>query len=200
MKTYTLRFLLFLAVLPVGAQENDQFPDLWFSNEVSQEQPYGKLDLKATPQLADYNKLIGSCQCKSVRLQPDGKWSDSIALKWRWKYIMNGNAVQDEGWYGDRDNPSYFTSVRVYDKKNERWYVTYFSPELNFKPDTWIGRKENGNIVLEGTIKTTGGELTSLLTFSDISDSGFNWEARIINPDLPGGGYSFWKIFCKKLF
>ncbi|NAS31725.1 hypothetical protein GTQ40_12130 [Flavobacteriaceae bacterium R38] len=199
MKTQIFFIIFFLITICASSQNESIFPESWSVNEPSKDNPYGKSNSNAIPQLKDYDKLIGICACKSTRLQPDGKWSDSIALKWRWKYIMNGNGVQDEGWYGDKNNVSYFTSIRVYDQVNKTWYVTYFSPNLNNEPDTWTGGVKSGNIILKGNIKTPTGDIPSILTFSNISEKGFDWEGKILSSEEDTTGNSFWKIHCKKI-
>jgi len=199
MKIFPIYIILFLITISASSQNNSTFPESWSFNEPSEENPYGKSNANEVSQLNDYDKLIGVCSCESTRLQLDGKWSKPIALKWKWKYIMNGNGVQDEGWYGDEKNVSYFTSVRVYDTVNKHWYVTYFSPNQANEPDTWTGGIEGENVVLKGTIKTPTGKIPSLLTFSNISKEGFNWEGKIFSSEEDTVGRSFWKISCKKI-
>ncbi len=202
MKTKIFTFLFFLISIIIYSQEQVAFPTSWFINEPSNENPYGKSNASNQIQPNDYNKLIGTCRCESRRMQPDGKWGKPISLKWKWKwkYIMNGNAVQDEGWYGNEKNATYFTSIRVYDKTKKHWYVTYFSPNQANEPNTWTGGLVNKNIVLKGIIKTPSGGVSSILTFSNISKKGFDWEGKIFSSEKDTTGRSFWKINCKKIY
>ena len=194
-------FILFLLSSLFTYSQSESFPKSWFKDEPSKKLPYGRLSTSTVAPTNDFDKLIGVCDCKSVSRQADGKWADTLSLKWRWKYIMNGNGVQDEGWFGSKENPSYFTSIRSYDKINKQWYVSYFTPNLSAIPSTWTGRKEGENIVLKRATKTPNGKnATSVLTFFDITHQGFNWEGKIENPEFPNGEYIFWKIFCKKNF
>ena len=199
MYRYSLLILLFFYTAYLQAQGTTTFPETWFLNEVSNDNPYGKLNSGSIAPPADFDKLIGDCDCKSVRALPNGKWSDSVSLKWKWKYIMNGNAVQDEGWYGDEKNPSYFTSVRVFNNTKKEWYVSYFTPNMLLTPDIWTGKKEGDQIILKGEIKTPNGKLLSMLIFSEISPNGFNWEGKILSDKNDTVGKSFWKISCKKI-
>jgi len=198
MKASFLIIIFFLITLSASSQNDSKFPESWFTNEPSTENPYGRSNASEVSQLNDYDQLIGVCSCRSTRLQQDGSWSKPVLLKWKWKYIMNGNGVQDEGWYGDEKNVSYFTSIRLYDATKKHWYVTYFAPNQTKEPDTWTGGLVDKNIVLKGDIKTPSGNVFSILTFSNISDKGFDWEGKILNSEEDTIGRSFWKITCEK--
>lgn len=66
--------------------------------ETSEEHPYGQLNPEAPEQVADFQPMIGHWHCKSLSRNPDGSWQDTTMMEWRFKYIMNGTAVQDEVW------------------------------------------------------------------------------------------------------
>jgi|GEM_PF-4055907 len=147
--------------------------------------------------LMEYDKLIGSCTCKSLLRDQQGQWKDTINLKWEWSYIMEGKGVQDEGWYISNNKKHHFTSIRVYDTVNKHWYVSYFTPGLNKTPETWTGGKQENDIVLRKKQQTPQGVIQSVLRFSNITPKGFNWEGKIVDKKK-NIDYSFWKIWCKK--
>ncbi|MEP5610934.1 MAG: hypothetical protein ABJP45_01730, partial [Cyclobacteriaceae bacterium] len=60
------------------------------------ENPFGKLNPDAPKEVADYKNLIGICDCKSVTRIDRDNWADTVDMKWTFKYIMNGLAVQDQ--------------------------------------------------------------------------------------------------------
>ena len=91
------------------------------------------------------NKLIGNCNCKSLQYA-NGKPGDTLQLKWRWKYILNGYGVQDDGWFGNDTIQSTFTSIRVLNPKTRKWHVPFFTPNMIQNPNIWIGGKEGENI------------------------------------------------------
>lgn len=147
--------------------------------------------------LLDFNALIGDCNCKSILRDQTGKWKDTINLKWTWKYIMDGNGVYDEGWYESKGKKHHFSSLRVYDTVNKHWYVSYFTPNLTSIPETWVGGKIKGDIVLKKQQKNAQGKKESVLTFFDITTKGFSWEGKIVNEEK-NINFSFWKIWCVK--
>ncbi len=158
------------------------------------------IETKSTPmreELLDFDLLIGDCNCKSIIRDQTGKWRDTISLRWKWKYIMEKNGVYDEGWYQLDGKKHHFSSLRVYDSINQHWYVSYFTPKLTAKPETWIGGKKDDKIVLKKEQKTPQGAMESVLTFFDISAQGFSWEGKIISEEKKVD-YSFWKIWCVK--
>ena len=148
-------------------------------------------------QLMAYDDFIGTCNCTSIRRGTQGEWQDTLKLRWKWSYIMEGKGVKDEGWYISNGKKNHFTSIRVYDTLNKHWYVTYFTPELRSTPETWIGGTQGKEIVLKKDQETPQGPMQSVLTFSNISSKGFSWEGKIMNT-AKEVNYPFWKIWCLK--
>ncbi|MGI9545836.1 MAG: hypothetical protein ACR2MM_01260 [Flavobacteriaceae bacterium] len=181
--------LLFLSIsLSISAQ---------FSYEASAEHPFGLPNPEAPEQILDYAPLIGECECLSVLRGPDGAWAEPVDMIWRFKYIMNGTAVQDETMKTDG---SYAGSIRQFIPDSTKWYVHYYS---SGKPTTilpsWEGNKdETGNIVLYRDQKAPNGMDGSYkITFSDITDQGFKWLGAWVSKDS-SVVYPTWKIECKK--
>ncbi|WP_394747889.1 hypothetical protein [Spongiimicrobium salis] len=158
---------------------------------------YKKSSENTLKQLMIYDNLIGDCSCKSLRRGPQGQWQDTVDLKWKWSYIMDGKGVKDEGWYISNTKKHHFTSIRVYDTLHQHWYVSYFTPDLQSKPETWIGGIQGTHIVLKKDQETPQGLMQSILTFSNISEKGFHWEGKIVNAEKKIN-YPFWKIWCLK--
>lgn len=190
--------LAIMASFLIYAQTPETFNyEKLMQNEASKKHPYGKPNEKVLPELKDYDKLIGVCNCKSVQYR-NGIAGDTLQLKWRWKYILNGNGVQDDGWFGNDSIQSSFTSIRILNPQTKKWHVPFFTPNMRANPQIWIGGKEGDNIVLKRTQKTqNGGEAESILTFSNITDKGFNWEGKIY---IPTKNFTnvFWRIWCIK--
>lgn len=159
-------------------------------------QPFGKLNPEAPAQVADFDPMIGLCDCKSLGRNPDGTWKDTTNMVWSFKYIMNGTAVQDEVW---RDG-NYAGSMRQFHKDSVQWAVTYYSyPSVAYNPSVWWGNKqENGDIILKKEQAAPNGMAGfSSLTFYDIKEDGFNWKGEWIKDDGTIK-YPFWLIWCKK--
>lgn len=166
--------------------------------EPTDEDPYGKPAPNSPESFLDFDPLIGICKCESLQRNPDGGWQDTLGMEWKFKYIMNGTAVQDEVW---REGGVYARSIRQYHQDSAKWVVTYFSyPSVSVSPGTWLGQKnEEGDIVLTKPQKAPNGmEGASRLTFYEITESGFNWTGEWVSID-ESIVYPFWKIWCKKM-
>lgn len=158
--------------------------------------PYGRINPDAPKQLADFEEMIGSCDCLSQNRNPDGSWQDTLKMVWVFEYIMNGLAVQDKTYL---ENNRYAGSIRMFNSDSSNWYVHFYaSTSAASKLNTWSGNRENDKIVLSRPQKTPSGmEGFSRLTFYDISDDGFKWIGEWHNPDTTIV-YPFWKIECVK--
>lgn len=165
--------------------------------EPSDKTPYGQPNPNMPEAFLDFHPMIGTCSCKSLRRNPDGSWQDTLSMEWKFKYIMNGTAVQDESW---REGNAYSSSIRQYNQDSAKWVVTFFSyPSISTNPSTWLGSKnELNNIVLNAPQNAPNGmKGLSQLTFFDISESGFNWKGQWVSLD-GSFVYPFWNIWCTK--
>ena len=86
-----MRLLLLLLSIPsiTFSQFNTEY-------EVSSSHPFGILNPDTHKEVGDFDPLIGTCDCISTRRNPDQSWDSPKNMVWTFKYIMNGNAVQDE--------------------------------------------------------------------------------------------------------
>ncbi|AOW19288.1 hypothetical protein [Urechidicola croceus] len=189
MKTkITFILVLVISILSVNAQ---------YEYDSSVENPYGKLNPNAPKQTSDYAPMIGLCDCKSQARKQDGNWSKPVDMTWKFKYIMNGMAVQDETLKKDGRHTG---SIRQFSKDSSRWYVHYYtSNKIPAKLSVWEGNKiENGNIVLYKDQKAPNGtEGDYRLTFYNISDKGFDWIGEWIDKSR-NVIFPTWKISCIK--
>lgn len=188
---------LIIAVLALTTiQLSAQKTDLQLDYEVSDELPFGAVHPDYADQLADFAPLIGRCDCKSVNRNPDGSWQDTVDMIWQYKYIMNGTAIQDETWKADGGHSG---SIRQFIADSSAWAVTYFSSQSPAaRPGTWMGGKVGDDIVLFMDQKAPNGmEGDSKLTFSNISESGFDWSGQWTDKTRQFN-WPFWKIHCRK--
>ena len=186
MKTTLILISLILSTLFVAAQ---------YDYASSEKNPFGLLNPDAPKQTADYQDLIGDCNCSSQRKKPDGTWGEPVDMIWRWKYIMNGMAVQDETFKSDGIHSG---SIRQYNKDSLRWYVHFYSAIAPIqKLPTWEGnRNEGGNIVLFMNQKAPNGlDGFSRLTFYDIDKDGYKWIGEWVDVSETVV-FPFWKIEC----
>ena len=64
--------------------------------EPSADHPYGLPNPEAPKELINFAPLIGSCNCTSQIRNQDQSWAEPEDMMWKFKYIMNGMAIQDE--------------------------------------------------------------------------------------------------------
>jgi len=169
-----------------------------FQYEPSKEHPFGLPNPEAPKEILDFAPLIGECNCLSQTRGADGSWAKEVEMLWRFKYIMNGMAIQDETL---KQDASYAGSIRQFIPDSTRWYVHYYS---SGNPTTilpsWEGNKnEDGNIVLlRDQTAPNGMEGFYRITFSDISDTGFKWAGEWVSKDQ-SIEWPTWKISCTKI-
>ncbi len=168
-----------------------------FDYEPSEKHPYGLPNPEMPKAFLDYAPLVGECACKSLVRIDQNTWGDTVVMTWRFKYIMNGRAVQDETLKADG---SHSGSIRQFVSDSARCYVHYYS---SAKPSSALGTWE-GNVNDEGDMvlykdqpAPNGAEGYYKIMFTEISDRGFNWLGQWVSKD-ESIAYPLWKIFCKK--
>ena len=172
---------------------------LWaqYLYEASPEYPFGRPNPAAPEQVKDFAPMIGICDCKSVSRNQDQSWADTVDMAWRFRYIMNGMAVQDETLKADNQHSG---SIRQYNADSARWYVHYYSS--NFASPTlssWEGNvREDGKIMpYRDQVAPNGMEGWFRLTFYNMSPKGFNWIGEWVDK-AEQIVYPTWKIYCTK--
>ena len=168
-----------------------------YDNEINTEFPYGKAHPEAPQQLKDFEPMIGICDCKSESRKPDGTWNEAVDMEWKFKYIMNGWAVQDETLKADGKHSG---SIRQFNQDSLKWYVHYYASNTPVQQlPAWEGTKtDDGNIVLYREQKAPNGmDGFFRLTFYDLSKTGYKWKGEWVNPDETIA-YPTWKIDCVK--
>ena len=188
MRQLTFTVLLLVLSLSLYAQ---------FEYDPSKAYPFGRPNPEAPEAIKDFHPLIGNCECEYTIRNQAGEWSDTLKMQWRFKYIMNGMGVQDETL---KEDGKHSGSIRQFIADSSRWYVHYYSssgptPVLS----AWEGNKtEEGKIILYREQKAPNGmDGFYKITFSDISNEGFNWLGEWVNT---GETFSYptWKISCRK--
>lgn len=186
-----MKILILIILAPLACFS--QVPNAY---EASGNHPYGRLNPEAPQEVADFAPLIGTCDCLSDQRNPDGTWRDTENIVWKWKYIMNGTAVQDETYKPDGAHSG---SIRQFIADSSKWYVHYYT---NRGPTTvlpaWEGGKRGDSIVLYREQKAPNGmDGFYRITFSDITETGFKWLGEWVDT-TEKIQYPTWKIECKK--
>ncbi len=164
--------------------------------EPSAQYPFGRSNPNLGDQLKAFAPIVGNCECRSLTRNADQSWGDTTNLRWEFRYIMNGTAVQDITWL---DNDTYTTSVRQYNADSTQWYVTFFgSSGPVAKPQTWVGGVKESDIVLYNEQKAPNGtDGFYRITFKDIGEKGFNWRGEWVDK-AEKFVYPTWLIWCTK--
>ncbi len=158
--------------------------------------PFGQINPDAPEQLKDFDPLIGECDCKSIK-RTNNIWNDRVSMVWRFKYIMNGMAIQDEV---ISENGKHGGSIRQFNTDSLRWYVHYYSADFLYNQlPVWEGNRINDStiVLMKDQISPNGAEGDYRIVFSGISLNGFNWIGEWVSKDK-SIVYPIWKIFCKK--
>lgn len=184
-----ITFLIIL-LLPLGTIAQYEY-------DASEAHPFGQPNPEAPEQIKDWAPLIGECQCDSFTRNQDQTWpEESVDMIWRFKYIMNGTAVQDETFKADG---GYSGSIRQFIADSTKWYVHYYSNKF---PSTilpaWEGGKQGDSILLYRDQKAPNGmEGFYRITFKDMTEKGFNWIGEWVSTD-ESIVYPTWKIYCTR--
>ncbi|WP_298761806.1 hypothetical protein [uncultured Psychroserpens sp.] len=185
---YLAYSLIFVFTITVHAQ---------YEYDASEKHPYGQPNPEAPEQVKDFEAMIGTCNCKSTTRKQDGTWNDTEDMIWRWKYIMNGTAVQDETLKADGAHTG---SIRQFVKDSSRWYVHFFSTKFpTTSLPTWEGNKTKDNkIILYRESKAPNGmDGFYRLTFYDMSKTGYKWAGEWVDT-TEKIVYPTWKIECTR--
>jgi len=193
MKTCILFFFVFLLFNMVLLGQTNNV----YLYEPSLANPYGLPHPDAPEQIKDFSLLIGECDCSSVSRKADRTWATAVTMQWRFKYIMNGNAVQDETLKADGTHSG---SIRQFDTETSKWLVHYYTTGKTSNPlPSWEGaRNEDGDIILyRDSPSPQGAPGFYKISFYNIQETGFDWLGEWVNPDGTIR-YPLWKISCKK--
>lgn len=159
--------------------------------------PFGSLNPNAPEEVADYELLIGESTCTSVSRAPDQTWNPEVNMKWRFKYIMNGMAVQDETLKADGTHSG---SIRQFNTDSSAWYVHYFtsSGAVSSLPTWEGGTNDNNEIILyRDQAAPNGFDGFFKIRFYDITEDSFEWLGAWVSID-ESVQFPTWKISCQK--
>lgn len=145
-----------------------------YDYEPNEDNPFGEVNPNAPEQIADFAPMIGKSECNSQNRAQDG-------------------TLKKDG--------AHSGSIRQFNADSLKWYVHYYSSST--APPilaSWEGeKKDNGNIVLyREQAAPNGTEGFYRITFSEISDTRFEWLGEWVNINETFT-YPTWKISCTKI-
>ncbi|MBO6795236.1 MAG: hypothetical protein JJ895_15125 [Balneolaceae bacterium] len=168
-----------------------------YEYEPSTSHPFGQLNPKAPSEVGDFAPLIGESDCLSESRNQDGTWAEPMPMIWRWKYIMNGMAVQDETLKPDGIHSG---SIRQFNADSAAWYVHYYSSSsaVPILP-AWEGGKTDEQTITLYREQTAPNGIDGFfkIDFTDMTDDSFNWLGAWVSVD-ESFSYPTWKISCTK--
>ena len=152
--------------------------------------PFGRPNLAAPPEIQQFHFMVGEFECDD-ELWMNGAWKKMKAT-WITNYTLNGYALQDHY----RNEMYAGTSLRIYNQSDNRWHVSFFGMPGGHT-GLWVGDREGDCIVLTSEQQAPDGStVISRLSFSQITESGFEWLGERITPD--GIATPTWKISARR--
>lgn len=134
----------------------------------------GTIHPAAPPETLQLGQLVGIWTAEQTVRESDGAWSQKKTHgEWRWYYILDGHAIQDD--WMSRDGGEEFhpigTNIRIYNPSEKKWYMAWIDKN-NRTLAVFTAISENGNVVMTGT-NAKGRVVRN--TFSNITGQSFEW-------------------------
>jgi len=120
-------------------------------------------------------QLIGEWNAEQSFVNSDGSWKDEIKYsKWKWYYILDGNAIQDDWISIDSlgNEKIVGTNIRIYNSDEQQWYMAWID-KSNRRLATFTAVNENGTVIMDG-INAKGRHIKN--TFFNITENEFDWK------------------------
>ena len=138
----------------------------------------GELHPEAPRETLQLGQLVGIWEARQVKRNRDGTWSnDTTRAEWRWYYILDGHAIQDD-WIaftaGSELAPAtqaVGTNIRIYNPQEQQWYMAWID-KTSRRLATFTATNENGDVVMTG--HNAQGRLIRN-TFSNLTQQSFDW-------------------------
>jgi hypothetical protein len=134
----------------------------------------GKLNPEAPKETKQFGQLVGRWDAEQNIRNKDGTWSEKATkAEWRWYYILDGHAIQDDWFSSDSTNHLQWvgTNIRIYNPEEKQWHMAWID-KTNRRLAIFTAIYENGKIIMEGT-NAKGRQIKNI--FSDITERSFNW-------------------------
>lgn len=137
-------------------------------------QPETKLNLEAPAETEMLGQLAGTWNATQSILNRDGSWGDEKHAIWKWYYILDGHAIQDDWITIDSLNNQSIagTNIRIYNPEEKEWHMAWID-KTNRRLAAFTAINENGTIIMEGT-NAKGRQIKNI--FFNITDNEFDWK------------------------
>lgn len=128
----------------------------------------------APPETEVLGKLIGTWDVEQWFMTTDGTWSDTRRYaKWKWYYILDGQAIQNDWIIIDSLNNEHTTgtNIRIYNPGEKQWYMAWIDKNYRrLAPFTAVN--DSGKVIMDGT-NARGRHIKNI--FYNITDNEFDW-------------------------
>lgn len=136
----------------------------------------GKLSPDAPPETKLMGQLAGAWNAEQTIIGKDGTWSSGRKSKgiWRWYYILDGQAIQDDWISIDSLNrkKAVGTNIRIYNPDDKLWYMAWID-KTHRRLATFTATNDSGNVVMDGT-NSNGRHIHNI--FYNIKPDTFDWK------------------------
>jgi len=147
----------------------------------------GQINPDAPPETAQFGRLAGIWDVDMAIRQDDGSWpkpGEGLKAEWRFRYILDGWAVQDD-WIAppsevpvEKGPRQLGTNIRIYDPAAGKWRIAWISnTQKTLSTLEAVAEGEQAErMVLTG--KHPSGH-TQRVTFFDIGEDHFEWTLEL---------------------
>ena len=127
------------------------------SNEVKENNrkfDIGKLSPEAPAETKLMGQLAGVWDAEQTIVAKDGSWNGKKTKAiWRWYYILDGQAVQDDWISIDSLNrqKAVGTNIRIYNPDEKLWYMAWID-KTHRRLATFTAINDSGNVIMDDII------------------------------------------------
>lgn len=120
-------------------------------------------------------QLIGTWSIDQSIINSDGMWGNrKRKAKWRFYYILDGQAIQDDWITIDSLNNEVVTgtNIRIYNPEEKQWHMAWID-KTNRRLATFTAVNDSGKVIMDGT-NAKGRHIKN--TFFNITENEFDWK------------------------
>jgi hypothetical protein len=144
----------------------------------------GRLNPDAPPETRQFGRFAGIWDVDMKIRQDDGSWPEKgFPAEWRFRYALDGWAIQDDWFAPPPDRPveeggrrQLGTNLRIYDPAAKHWDVAWIS-NTQQQLSTFEAVAEGDDGMVMTGLHASG--KPSRTTFYDVTDDSFDWRLEL---------------------
>ncbi len=132
------------------------------------------LNAEAPPETQILGQLVGTWDIDQSIVDSDGSWGNRKRKAiWRWYYILEGNAIQDDWISFDSLNNEHVsgTNIRIYNEEEKQWYMAWIDKTVR-RLATFTATNDSGMVIMDGH-NAKGRHIKNI--FYNITENEFDW-------------------------